>query len=821
MRFACATLPAGVLLALPAALAAQTSPTPTPVPPPKAPSASSDEPVFRGPDGKPLPPELQQQLRERLKNGPPSGVSPANGGDVVVTATRPRGSVVGDILPERVLSQVDIRSYGAGTVAELIQALGAQASSARGGEGGSPVVLLNGRRVSSFAEIARIPTEAIERTEILPAAVALKYGYPAEQKVVNVVTFERYTGRVGTGSIAAPTEGGQSSTAASASYLRLRGDTRLAIDAEAARSSALLENERDIQQVADDPLLGTSRTLLPASRRAALNATIAGPVAGDVAATLNARVEASATRALVGRDASGPLRRDGDVQALHLGTTLGGRAGQWLWTATANLDRTTTETTTDTGIAAAPRNDARATNSQANLDLLLSGSPFALPAGATTLSVRGGASTRDLDATSRLGGSVGTSALARRTGSVQANLDLPITARAQSGAGRLGALTLSANAALEEVSDAGTLRSIGAGLYWAPVPTVSLLASIAGEQAAPSLEQLGAPQIVVPNVRTLDPRFGTTVDVTRIVGGNPALLSDDRHVFTLGGTIKPFAATDLVLNLDYSDTRIDDAIAPFPLVTARLEAAFPERFVRDAAGRLQRIDGTALNFARARQRQLRWGFSLMKRLGPLPPGMQNATIRMAPSMADVSRRLPPGAQVLRIESGSPGARMFDNLTSRLMLSVQHLWRIEDSVVLRQGVAPLDLLGGDAVDPRGGRPRHEIEVQAGAFKRGFGGRITANWTAATSVHDLGGPAGPLRFADLATVNLALFANISERLGRARTPDWLRGTRVSLNVTNLLNDRVEVRDGAGVTPLAFQPAYLNPLGRTVALSLRKTF
>jgi iron complex outermembrane receptor protein len=36
---------------------------------------------------------------------------------------------------------------------------------------------------------------------------------------------------------------------------------------------------------------------------------------------------------------------------------------------------------------------------------------------------------------------------------------------------------------------------------------------------------------------------------------------------------------------------------------------------------------------------------------------------------------------------------------------------------------------------------------------------------------------------------------------------------------LNDRQKVRDGRGATPLIYQPAYLDPLGRTVTLGLRK--
>jgi len=72
-----------------------------------------------------------------------------------------------------------------------------------------------------------------------------------------------------------------------------------------------------------------------------------------------------------------------------------------------------------------------------------------------------------------------------------------------------------------------------------------------------------------------------------------------------------------------------------------------------------------------------------------------------------------------------------------------------------------------------------------------------------------------------VNLTLFANFAERLGGARAPKWLKGARATLGITNLFNTRPPVQDQAGNTPLSYQPAYLDPLGRTVSFTLRKVF
>lgn len=789
-------------------------------PPPAAPTPPTAL-QFRGPDGQPLPEDVQQKLREQFKDMPPPAraASATAPGDVVVTGRRPRGSVIGDIPPERTLSAIDIRSYGAATVSELIQSLGAQVASGRGDAAADPIVLLNGRRVSSFAEIARLPTEAIERTEILPEEVALKYGYPADRKVVNVVAFERFASRIVQATLAAPTAGGQSTIGGGASYLRIRGDTRTMIDADASRSSALIESERDIRQPTGAPALGDYRTLLPTTNRFTLNGTIAGTPITDVAATLNGRVETSKTKALVGLGADGGLRRDVDSATLHFGTTVGGRLRQWQWTMTGNLDRTVSDSTTDTGLAIAPRNIARFATVDANADLLISGSPFTLPAGTASLSLRSGITTRDARSRSQLGGETRTGQLGRDIASFQANVDLPIVGNATRSLASVGTLSANANIAVERLSDVGTLWTFGYGIHWSPLPALSLLASVSDTQSAPTIEQLGAPLMIVPNVRTFDARRGETVDVTRSFGGNPGLRADDRHVFSASATFKPLAKTDLMLTLDYIRTRLDDPIATFPLASPQVEDAFPDRFTRDTTGRLRRIDATPINFARSNQQQIRWGLSFMKPLGPLPPGVQNANVRMFSSIDDVKRRLPPGARIQQVEAGSPAARRFENLTSRLMLSLQHSWRLEDSVLLRPGGPILDLLDGSALDARGGRPRHEIEVQAGAFKRGIGARVTARWQSGTSIRGSGTPAGDLEFGSLATVDLALFTNVADYLGRTKAPSWLKGVRATFGVNNIFDTRQSVRDGLGATPFIYQGAYLNPVGRSVAFGLRK--
>jgi hypothetical protein len=162
---------------------------------------------------------------------------------------------------------------------------------------------------------------------------------------------------------------------------------------------------------------------------------------------------------------------------------------------------------------------------------------------------------------------------------------------------------------------------------------------------------------------------------------------------------------------------------------------------------------------------------------------------------------------------------------RLQLSLYHSWHLKDEILIREGVPVLDLLGGAATGERGGQSEHEIELSANVSRNGFGARLSGNWQSATTVRGavggVGNSAGDLRFGDFTTVNLRLFADLGQQRALVRSVPFLRGTRVSLAVNNVFDSRLRVRDELGATPVGYQPDLLDPLGRSVTLSIRKLF
>lgn len=284
------------------------------------------------------------------------------------------------------------------------------------------------------------------------------------------------------------------------------------------------------------------------------------------------------------------------------------------------------------------------------------------------------------------------------------------------------------------------------------------------------------------------------------------------------------------MSANYTASTIENPIAEFPTATPEIEAAFPDRFVRAADGTLLRIDARPVNFARSESEQMRWGVNFFSAFGPEPQRGQGRRGRGRASGEGAEET--QGAEGPRRGAGrGPGRGGFRGFgrggsgRGRIQLSLYHTWRFVDEVLIREGVPVLDFLGGSAAGNRGGRPAHELQLRAGAFRNGFGARLSADWQSETFVRGLrggrGGAASDLFFSDLATIDLRLFANLGQQRALVRDHPWLRGTRVSLSVDNIFDARLQVRDETGRTPVSYQPDLIDPLGRTVRFSVRKQF
>ena len=842
----------------------------------------------------PAPPPGQAELAEQSEEEP----------EIVVKGQKPPGSVVGDIPAELQYSPADIRAYGVSSLSDLLSELAPEIRSDRGRGGEGPVVLLNGRRISSFSEIRDLPTEAILRVEILPEEVALKYGYSANQRVVNVVLRRRFRALTVQADGSTSTERGGTGGTGDVDLLRIRGDNRVNLDAKYQRSGSLTESQRGVVSTAtNDPNvtdLSSYRTLRPATDQLSLNAVYARPLTQKISATVNGTLDMSNSDALRGLPGAAllvpgadpfsqsgtdttvfrylgtsPLTQDVHTLTGHLGFTLNGDVAKWRLNLSGNYDHGDTRTSTQTGVdasalqsllaagdptlnpfAAIPasllgdalQSRARALSDSGNIQFVANGPLLTLPAGPLASSVKVGFETQHFDARSDRSGIDQRTSLSRDDANAQLNLDFPLTSRRNHVLGAIGSLSANVNGAANRISDFGTLTTFGYGLTWSPRDGINLILSSTHDEGAPSVQQLGNPVVVTPLVRLYDYRTGQTVDVTQTAGGNPGLEADSRRVQKIGLTVKPFEKTELTLSANYVRSSIRGAIAAFPSPSAAIEAAFPQRFTRDEDGDLTAVDVRPINFARETRAELRWGVNYTMRLkssrklidayralreaggfgqrsgGPgggsdLPGGAARPPGRDGDAPGGDRPRGGGGGFGGGGGGGRGGGFGGGQGGGRLQLSLYHTWHFRDDILINQGGPRLDLLDGGTTGSGGGQPRHELEFQLGASNNGFGARLTGQWESGTTVTGGTGLAtGDLRFSPLATANLRLFADLGQQPALVRHR-WARGARITLAVNNLFDTRQRVRDATGITPLGYQPGYLDPLGRTVRISLRK--
>ncbi len=894
------------------------------------------------------------------------------GEEIIVTGQPQRGAVIGEIEAEQQLSSADVRALGVTSISELITELEPQTN-------GTPIILLNGKRISSFSEIRDLPSEAVARVDILPEQVALSYGYAPTQKVVNIVLRQRFRAENGEFKLGTTTEGGRENGEVEAGIIRIRGDNRFTLNLEYSRAARLLESERDIvttpanrpyalagnvtstvqgaeidpalsalagQSVTvaavpasaangaptlDDFVAGANaqagvdltryRTLSPATENFSANATLARAL-GGVSATINGRLELSENDSLqglstaaLGLNAGSPFSPFGQDVTLyrylaqagalgqqvrgttgHVGVTLNGQIGRkWQWSFTGNGDLSITRTRTDRGVdtdaiqAALDAGDAsvnpygdfapgllatrmtdtaRAKSQAVQADLLVSGALFRLPAGDVMTSIRLGGSANGFESRSVRSGEERRTDYSREIGSGQVSVDVPLTSRSKGVLGAVGDIGVNLNVAAQQLSDFGTLSTLGYGLRWQPVKAVQILASANQDRAAPTGSQITDPLISTPNVSVFDYATGQSVFVTQLSGGNVSLRESVRDQFRLSARVKPFEKPNLTLTATYLNSRTSNPIAAFPTPTPDIEAAFPQRFVRDEDGNLLQVDARPINFLRSQSEQLRWGFDLSI---PLKSHMQKVIEawraagskpeerpkELADMRAAFGRNRPQSGQEGGRDGGSPSGESGDRPRGggdnagpgeggggrsrggggfgggrggrggggRLSLSLYHTWHLTESILIAPGVPELDLLNGDATGSSGGQPRHEIKARLGYSNNGIGARLGVNWESGTHVDGAlsGTSAGSsrLEFGSLATADLRIFANLGQMPSLVKNVPFLRGARVSVGIDNIFNQRREVRDATGMTPLRYQQDYLDPLGRTISISFRKLF
>jgi iron complex outermembrane recepter protein len=761
----------------------------------------------------------------------------AQRGEILVVGTHFLGEVEAAQPPIATLSEADIAAYGTSSLAELLGAVSPQTGTGRGRGGGMPVILMNGQRIANFREMANFPPEAIRRMEVLPEEVALRYGFSANQRVINFILKDNFASKMLRGEFNASTHGGLSESELQATLQRISGARRLNINLYLEDTGFLTEAERGVIQSAPvapgSPDPAQYRTLLPDTRDMGLSGTWSkgfGPRGMDGSLSVNGSISRNDSRTLSGLDTflltstAGtlrPLARINRTEMIEGGGSFNRKLGDWNFTATIDAGHGVTNSRIDRASNASAQNvldRARIVNDRASLLTTFNGSLARLPAGPIGATLKAGfAHTGIISSDTRR--TTGETRLKRGDASAGINLSLPITSRRDNVLRALGDVTLNFSAGLNHLSDFGDLKDWSAGLTWGLTEKLSLGASYIVNQAAPSLNDLGGPQIVTLNVPTYDFATGQSVLVAISSGGNRALKREAQRDIKLSVNWKLPFISDASFDGSYFRNRSSDFTAPFPLLTPAIEAAFPGRAVRDAAGRLVAIDRRPVTFSSSQGSRIRYGFNLSGFLRKAPPGGAGGFGMM---MGGMGRPGAGGGGPMggfgRPGGGPPGNPMN---RGRWNLSIYHAVELDSSVRVAPGGPVLDLLGGDALSG-GGLTRHSVEFEGGGFYRGFGLRMNGNWAAPTRLRASGAPGtSDLRFGSTFKFNLRMFAELGQQQRLVKASPFFKGLRINLRVDNLFDSRQKVTDANGLVPLTYQADYLDPKGRMVGIDIRKTF
>jgi iron complex outermembrane receptor protein len=589
--------------------------------------------------------------------------------------------------------------------------------------------------------------------------------------------------------------------------------------------------------------VGRYRSLQQRSDRISVDGTVAAPIGKSMSGSLNLSMEAQRNTGLNGLAPArlsvpggigvlpfasdvllyrylpdAVLRQRNTSLTLHGSGLVQGSIRRWGWNVTTSYDRVQGLARSQQGVpiddlqasidaggdpltmlspeASALRQDYRSRTVTGTLltKAVANGPLVKLPAGDAQITLTGDYA-RSSSSGSLPGLQQSTLDLTRTTKGASVDADLPIASANQDVLAFLGQLSVNAMIGVSNVSQYGRLVSSNYGLTWSPVQPIQLIASVNEAQTPPAIALLTNPTVTTPNTPFFDFTTGTSVFVTTIAGGNAALAPERRRIVTLGVAVSPIKAKDLRLTANYLETRIGNQTATLGSATAAFQTAFADAFQRNAAGQLVSADLRPVNIAREREKKMQVTLSLSTPIGrtPRPP---------TPPAGTAAKDSPPPA------APKPRPQIYVSMTTT--------WRLDDRLSLRSDLPALDLLNGDTLTGTGGRPRWETELNLsgslGAANIGLYGRLQGPTRIRSNL-----AASDLRFSG----RTWLVPYASLKVDQIVKRPWAKAMMLQFTVENLLNDRINVRDRLDRVPNRFQAPYIDPLGRSVRLGLRKLF
>lgn len=757
-------------------------------------------------------PAVAQDAEIEGRVSTPESRDDAGEAPIVVTGTRIRGArIIGD---STVIGRDTIVEAGQVDLGEAIRTLpqnfsGGQNPGVGFGAGGAnsnvnsasnanlrglgadaTLTLLNGHRLPydsalQGVDISAIPLAAVERIEVVPDGASAIYGSDAVGGVINVILRRDFEGVETSSQLGVSTDGG---------YFRQQADIvagtkwstgGVFIAYDYANNDAIRAGQRDYARSLDPDTF-----LFPSQRRHAVTLSGHQDLGSGVRASLDALYSSRTSRIVSGTPAARFISEpqvESFTLAPSIDIVLGGG-----WEARVlgvyGVDRTDFRTDFVPQPGTGNVTTGCFCNDVVSMEAGAEGPLFALPGGSARLAFGAGFRNNSLDFTREVNGTVSAAFdRTRRSRFAYGELYLPVIAPDNAIRG-VAELTVSAALRYEDYTDLDRQATPRVAAIYAPVQGLRLRASWARSFKAPTLFQQFTPYqaFLLPALAFGTGSPGQTIIFTS--GGNPDLESERARSWTAGFELEPRGLPGLTLSATWYDIRYSDRVVqPIPgsIAAAFRDPGFATLITRNPGEPLltDLIAGAQLglqNFSGA----------------PYSPSgvlafIDNRNINVAlQNIEGIDARV---AWTRRVAADSSFG-----------FEVAGSW-LDSSQQLTANLPPVQL-SGTVFSP----PRYRARGTARAELGGFKANAAINYTGALSDRRF---ATESRVAPQATFDLGLSYDVIA--GERREP----GLTVSLTVQNLFDREPEVIRITGPNDTPFDSTNFSPIGRFVALGIRR--
>ena len=744
--------------------------------------------------------------------------------EIVVTGTHIRG-ISNRTNPVMVIDREQIERSGYASTQDLFRSLPQNFSSGEASEDGlltgnpgafqntdhasgvnlrglgatSTLVLLNGHRLvpsatGTFVDVSQIPLAAIERVEILTDGSSAIYGSDAVGGVVNIILRKDYQGADTAVRYGATSNGGRDEVQAVQTLGSSWSTGSVVGTLQFQRQGGLAASSRSFADALPYP-----NDLLPETKSYGM--TLDGRQAltdwlefyGDV--VLSKREFTSASSQAYDCCGIDAVRTRGDSRTINATPGLRYKiSSQWSVELNGLYGEQRSSGYSAEGFPSAITDVAYVNRfTTKSVDLILNGQLGATPAGAIGMAVGASYRTEDLDTVSEFNPGMAYPTVQDRHVTAEfAELHVPIVSDANR-VPLVESLELSAAARQDRYSDFGSTTNPHVGLRWSPRGDIALRASYGKSFRAPSSyeeSQESPAHQVIYTYQVASPSGAGLVPILES-NGSTQLKAERARTLNFGVEYKPAEIPDWQVALDYYDIRFENRIivppSPFNVLQQpQIYGSLITPLASDAAAQ------AVVNSAVAA------GVPFFDYYGTGVTGVrywfddrqQNAAL-VRQSGADLTSKF---------------SREFGAHTLTSQLNVSFIDKIDTQFSPTSTYA-------NQVNTFGSPPRWR-----GRFDLGWGGRgwsVNGALNAVGSYVNTTAPGLP-SIASWKTVDLNATINPAAYL---QSTEW-QGLSLSLIVLNALNrDPPYAVNGTSFYPVNYDPANANPLGRLVALALRK--